>query len=253
MKNKGSFIVTGGCSGIGKSVLDAFYDRFDEANILNIDVRDESNPIDVRNYTGVLKAIQETVREGEENYLFSNAGIALFMDSKTNKHADFIQAPIEQLHAMVDINLNGQINVLHAFINSVISKKAKGNIIVISSISAFHSGGPGMAVYDATKAAISTLAQRLVPYYKYNRINIIEPGSVSTNIGGWNDDFTPCQAGLDLVKEGQELDKKRLGGREVSLQQIVNVTEFLFFKEHGLNGAEIVVDEGLTLMGREGY
>lgn len=253
MKNKGSFIVTGGCSGIGKSVLNAFTDRFIEKNTLNIDVNNPSNPIDIRNYDSVLKSIQDTVREGEENYLFSNAGVVFFLDSKGNKQVDFINAPIEQLHAMVDINFKGQINVLHAFINAVINKKARGNIIVISSISAFHSGGPNMAVYDSTKAAISALAKRLVPYNKYICINIIEPGSVRTNIGGWNTDFTTCKLGLNLVEDGQELDIKKLGGREVSLSQIVSLTEFLFFNEHGLNGAEIVADEGLTLMGREGY
>lgn len=109
-----------------------------------------------------------------------------------------------------------------------------------------------MAVYDATKAAISALAKRLVPYNKIIRINIIEPGSVRTNIGGWNTDLTPNQSGKVLVKEGQDSDFKRLG-EEVTLENIVNAVEFLFFKEHGLNGAEIVIDKGLTLMGREGY
>ena len=207
----------------------------------------------MRDYYVVKDAIKNVVKEGETNYLFSNAGVAFFIDAKTGTQVDFVNSPIEQLHDMVDINLKGQINILHSFINAVIEKQAKGNIIVVSSISAFHSGGSSMAVYDSTKAAISALAKRLVPYNKYIRINIIEPGSVRTNIGGWNTDFTQCKEGIEIVKQGQDLDAKRLNNSEVSLQNIVNVVEFIFFSNHGLNGAEIVVDEGLTLIGREGY
>ncbi len=245
MKQRGSLIVTGGSSGIGEAVLLELQNKVN--SVSNID---QQIGIDVRDYDSVLEVMQKTIIANEENFLFSNAGVAFFTNNK-GQVVDFASAPISQLHDMVDINLKGQINVLHAFIKTITEKNATGNIVVTSSISAFHSGGVNMAVYDATKAAISALAQRLVPYSN-TRINIIEPGSIRTNIGGWNPDFSANTQGLNLVKQGQDSDQQSLG-REVSLEQIVNVVCFLFFENHGMNGSKIVIDEGLTLSGRKDY
>ena len=245
MAKKGTLIVTGGSSGIGKAVLSSLCNEFN--NCLCLDVK---SGVDVRNYESVLLFMQKNISENEENFLFSNAGVVFFTDN-TGQVVDFANAPIEQLHDMVDINLKGQINVLHAFVKTLQEKNATGNIVVTSSISSFYSGGVNMAVYDATKAAISALAQRLVPYRNI-RINIIEPGSVRTNIGGWNPDFSMNQNGLDVVRAGQDGDKKALG-KEVTINQIVSLVKFLFFEDHGMNGSKIVVDEGLTLNSRDNY
>lgn len=240
-------IVTGGSSGIGKAVLDALSSRMET---LNIDINSQ-NPVDVRDYSAVFKAIGEFVCEGK-NFLLSNAGVAFFTDA-LGEAVDFANAPITQLHDMVDINLKGQINVLKAFIGSVMEKGGTGNIVVVSSISAFHSGGPNMAVYDATKAAVTALALRLVAYQsKGIRINVIQPGSVRSNIGGWNTDFSVNEHGLRIVKEGQDGDQRKLGD-EVSVEEIVNSVKFLFFENHGMNGAVMTIDKGLTLVGRENY
>lgn len=247
-KNKILF-VTGGSSGIGNAVLNSFLNKGLEC--VNLDVRGNP-PIDVRNFSDVKNLFDNRVISGK-NFLLANAGVAYFTDSQ-GKIVDFANAPIEQLHAMVQVNLIGQINILQAFIGKVIQKCGSGNIVVISSISADFSGGPNMAVYDATKAAITALAKSLVPYQKNDiRINILQPGSIRTTIGGWNPDGTINQAGLDIVKIGQDTDQKKLGGKEVSLSQIVNWVNFLFFSDHGANGAVITIDEGLTLMGREDY
>lgn len=250
--NSGSLVVTGGCHGIGKAILEGMSNKFIPERTFNIDIKNPEYTVDVRNYTQVLAVMEKAIRPETNNYLLSGVGVVFFLDPKTQEPVDFINAPVEQLRAMVEINLIGQINVLHAFIGTVLEKRAKGNIVVVSSISAFHSGGPNMAVYDATKSAISALAKRLVPYQPNIRINTIEPGSVRTNIGGWTPNLNVSQEGLRIVKEGQDGDAIRLG-KEVSLSQVVNLTKFLFFSDHGLNGARIVVDEGLTLMGRDGY
>ncbi len=247
---KGSLIVTGGFSGIGKAVLDKISGRFYKKNVCNIDVRAKP-PIDVRDYEAISSVMKRVIVRGETNYLFSAAGVIFLTDPETGRAADFSKAPIDQLRAMVEINFMGTINVLHAFISELNRKKASGNVIVVSSISSFYSGGPNMAVYDATKAAISALAKRLVPY-KNIRINIIYPGSVRTNIGSWKQDFSEDVAGRQIVKQGQDADEKRLG-KQVLICQIAEFVEYLFFRNHGMDGADIVIDEGLTLMGRENY
>lgn len=249
MVEKGSLIVTGGASGIGKAVHERLEKRFTDPRIL--DIKHQQNPIDVRDYSAVKKLMEGSIVSGEINYLFSAAGVVFFIDENSRQVVDFASAKPEMLRAMVDINLMGTINTLHAFISTMKAKKASGKIVVVSSISAFHSGGPGMAVYDATKAAITALAKRLIPYRDIT-INTIQPGSVRTNIGGWNEDMSISPQGLSLVKDGQDADQKRLQN-EVTLEQIANVTEFLFFGNHGMNGAELTIDDGLTLLGRDGY
>lgn len=251
MTRTGCLLVTGGSSGIGQAIRTALIGEFLPEHTANIDVHDPNNPVDVRDYDAVLETMTKVVVPNCTNYLFSGAGVVFFIDPHTKQPVDFAAAPITQLRAMAEINFIGQINVLHAFIQTVLTRKAQGNIVVVSSISAFYSGGPNMAVYDATKAAISALAKRLVPY-KDICINIIDPGSVRTGIGSLNPDFTHSCEGAAIVKQGQDADDQRLG-HGVSLKQIEEVTRFLFFADHGINGAEIVIDGGLTLLGRESY
>lgn len=249
MKMDGSLIVTGGSSGIGKAVLEDVGKMFRSENLLNIDAR-AAKPIDVRDFAAVDAAINSAVIPGQCNYLFSAAGVVFF--TKNGQIVDFINEPIEQLRAMVEINFLGTINVLKSFISTVYEHEGTtGNIVVVSSISSFFSGGPNMAVYDATKAAISAICKRLVPYRNI-RINVISPGSVRTNIGAWDLNFRKNPVGKEIVRQGQDADAIRIG-KEVKTKQIAEVTNFLFFADHGMNGADLVIDEGLTLAGREGY
>jgi len=246
----GSLIVTGSESGLGMAVAEAFAPMFAVNRVLRMDVRGQP-AIDVRDHRAVRTALDLAIEPRSMNYLFHSAWAAFFTSPANGEPVDFIGAPIDQLRAMVDINVMGTINVLHSFIGSLVERHARGNIVVVSSVSSFHSGGPNMAVYDATKAAITALVKRLVPY-KHIRANIISPGSVRTGIGGFHPDMRPDPDGARLVKSGQDGDARRLG-TEVTVEHIVRLARTLFFEETGMSGADIVVDEGLTLMGREGY
>ena len=247
-----SFIVSGGSSGIGKAILESLRsDRVDGDSVLNLDVHAKDS-IDVRDYEGVRKAIKRAIIAGGVHYFIGSAGL-VFLTDEHDQPADFVQMDIERLQMMIDINLKGVVHTVHALLNEVFAAGASAHLVLISSISAFHSGGPNMAVYDATKAAISAFAQRLVPYASRGiRVNVLQPGSVRTNIGGWDSEYQPCPSGLAIVEAGQDQDAQRLG-KEVTLNQITRLTKFLLFEDHGLNGAIITADEGLTLTGRAGY
>jgi NAD(P)-dependent dehydrogenase (short-subunit alcohol dehydrogenase family) len=247
-----SFIVSSGSSGIGKAILESLSFRaLHGESVLNIDVH-AKDALDVRDYDGVRSAIRRAVVPHGMHYFIGSAGVVFLTDSK-GQPADFVSMDIERLQMMIDSNLKGMVHTVHALLNEVFAVGGSANLVLISSISAFHSGGPNMAVYDATKAAITAFAQRLVPYASRGvRINVIQPGSVRTNIGGWSADYQPCPAGQSIVRTGQDHDARRLG-KELHLEQIVRVSEFLLFEDHGLNGAVITADGGLTLAGRGGY
>lgn len=248
----GAFIVTGGSSGMGEAVLDKFKWKFSPHRVFNIDVNYCARPLDVRDYEAVYSVMEMAIIPEVTNYLFSGVGALFVLDPESKKPADFASLPITHSLAMANINFIGQMNVLHAFFNVVREREALGNVVVVSSIAASISCGPVHAVYGATKAALSKLAKDLSLLSPRVRINIVSPGSVRTNIGAWNLDFTLSHEGAHAVQHGQDADQKALG-REVTLQQIINNVGFLFFTDHGLNGAEIVIDEGLTKLVREGY
>ena len=240
--------MTGGFSGIGAGLLRSLEPDFQPEYIANIDIQ---TGCDVRNYEDVFKRMEAVIVPGELNYLVSNAGV-VFLRNSNGGSPDFASMPLETLHDMVHINLLGQINVLHAFINLLRQKNATGNVVAMSSISAFYSGGLNMAVYDATKAAIVALAKDLVGEKTLRCINVLQPGSIRTNIGGWFSDFTVDSEGLSAVKRGQDEDSERLRS-EVTIDHICSMVRYLFFTDHGMNGSVITIDAGLTLCGREGY
>lgn len=255
MKKK--LFITGASNGIAAGLLDYFSNKYDD--IINIDILSPEDSmkkywkgsVDIRDYEAVFSLMESEFAVDCEFDLISSAGVVYLTDGQNEEVKDFINMPILLLHQMVEINLKGQINVLHSFLSLLNKYQKRGNIIVISSISAFHSGGPNMAVYDATKAAITALAKRLVPYNNVT-INIIEPGSVRSEIGSWKKDFTVDQGGRTAVKSGQDADAKQLE-KEVSITNIAELCNFLLFANHNMNGAELVIDAGLTLIGRPSY
>lgn len=247
----GSLIVTGGSpGGIGAAILNAFSPSFAPERVVNLDVRG-TPAVDVRDYEAVRGALSPIVHRDGINYLFHAAGLIHLAHPNTGEVLDFYNTPPEMLRDMVDINLTGTIYVLRAYAELLQERGTRGNAVVVSSISAHHPGGPGMAVYGATKAAISWLCQHLVPNPNF-RLNVIEPGSVRTRIGGWSPEFGENQVGLERVRHGQDGDAERLG-REVSLAHLVEEVRYLFFADHARDGSRVTVDFGLTLLGREGY
>ena len=248
----GALIVTGASpGGIGAAVLDAFSGKFAPGRTHNLDLRDPTGPIDVRDAEQVAQAIREAVVPGEMNYLLHAAGIVHLAHPESGEPIDFFNSPLELLHQMITVNVGGTINVLRAFADALRERAAQGNVVVVSSISAEYSGGAAMAVYGATKAAISWLSQQIAVHPRW-KVNILEPGSVRTNIGAWTPAFSENLAGREMVAHGQDGDAARLGG-EVSKAMIVEEVRYLFFAPHGRNGSRVMVDLGLTTAGREGY
>ncbi len=117
---------------------------------------------------------QIKAKHGRIDVLFVNAGVAYF-------------APIDQtdeafFDKQFDINVRGA----YFLAKHAVSIMPDGGAIIFTGSTAGSSGGPGMSVYGATKAAIRsfsrTLAAELAP--RNIRVNTVSPGPIETPIFG---------------------------------------------------------------------
>jgi NAD(P)-dependent dehydrogenase (short-subunit alcohol dehydrogenase family) len=137
--------------------------------------------------------------------------------------------PIGSWRWILDLNINGTLNVVNAVIEHMIARQY-GRIINVGSIAA-KVGIPKLAVYAASKGAIvsftKSLAMELGPHNI--TVNCVSPGMVSAS------EETPACDGTFL-------------GRKSSPGEQASVIVFLASDEASfVTGADYLVDGGRTL------
>jgi NADP-dependent 3-hydroxy acid dehydrogenase YdfG len=184
-------VVTGASSGIGEATARALAaggarvallarrrDRLDalaaglgeDAVAITADVQSASDLADAAEAIGA--------RLGRPDLVVANAGVML-----ASRFAS--QAPGDQ-DRMVDINVTGVIRTARAFLPALREAAAQGasaDLVTISSVAA-HQRFDGYAVYSATKAAVTALAQglRLELGPEGVRVTNVEPGLVTSEL-----------------------------------------------------------------------
>lgn len=166
MNRKGVIFITGAASGIGRATALLFaakgwfvglYD-IDEQGLASLQAEigeDDScyGKMDVADLKSVQEAVTHfaTFTGDEMDVLFNCAGIL-----RMGPHE---KLPIEEQHLIVDVNLKGILNCIKASFELL--KRTKGaRIINMSSASSLY-GSAELAVYSATKSAVSSLTESL--------------------------------------------------------------------------------------------
>lgn len=245
--SRSALVVTGGSSGMGKAVLEVL--KLVYSVCLNLDLACD---VDVTNKSQVKMSFELLDSENlEELYVFSNVGLEVFCRADGSP-VNFLDDDYDIKHT-VDANLISHLNVIRESVNFAKRKKLKKlNIILNSSIAAYCIGGVTFAAYCAAKAGVSNIPSNLATLSLQQGftfdfiINAIEPGSVRTNVGTKDLQGNYCSAGADFVTRSQDADKALLGGREVSMDNIVNTVMYLFFANHAHRGNTFPIDFGLT-------
>jgi NADP-dependent 3-hydroxy acid dehydrogenase YdfG len=177
-------VITGASSGIGAATAQAFaaeghpqlllarrIDRMKALGLPNAMCR----VVDVRDREAVANAVKDAEEKyGPADCLFNNAGIARLGDIAKQDPAEWDE--------MIDINVNGVMNGVHAVMDGMI-KRRRGTIVQMSSI-AGRKVYPDHTVYCGTKYFVhgmsDSLREHLAPHDV--RVIVISPGVIETEV-----------------------------------------------------------------------
>jgi NADP-dependent 3-hydroxy acid dehydrogenase YdfG len=128
--------------------------------------------VDVTDEAAVSQAVSASIEEwGGLDVCIPNAGLGIFAPLKEAALSDWKQ--------MIDVNIGGVLNTLHACLPSLIENK--GHVIQIGSIAA-RNVFPNSGVYCATKHAVLALSESLRLEFREDlAVTTINPGAVNTS------------------------------------------------------------------------
>jgi NAD(P)-dependent dehydrogenase (short-subunit alcohol dehydrogenase family) len=135
--------------------------------------------LDVRDAAGIEAALDRVTSEvGLPTILVNNAGVP---DAK-RAH----RMPLDLVDAVLETNLRGPWLLATSLAGRLIAADRPGRIINLSSMSAYHYGGEGAALYSVTKAAVNRMTEALAVEWAAKGINVnaIAPGAFASEMMG---------------------------------------------------------------------
>ena len=241
--------VTGGASGIGKSVAGALAEAGADVAIVDVNIEGAeavakeiadatgSKTIaircDVTNQEDVEAMVAEVAGTyGKLDACFNNAGICLNVPAE--------EMTFEQWNKVININLNG-VFLCATAAGRVMLKQGYGSIINTASMSGHIVNVPQpQCAYNASKAGVSMLTKSLAIEWakKGVRVNCISPGYIGTDLTLNSEALKP------LIEQWNAMAPMGRLGRPEELQSIVvylagDTSSFT-------TGSDIIVDGAFT-------
>ncbi|MFC9254980.1 SDR family NAD(P)-dependent oxidoreductase [Amycolatopsis thailandensis] len=237
-------MVTGGASGIGRGVAEAFQSAGDRVVIADVDARAahelagelgaEHVELDISDPGSVDAALTLiTERFGAVDVLVNNAGLA-------GGGGPLVGLDIGVFDLCMRVNFRGTFLMTRAVGAHMLAAGTRGAIVNITSIGA-RQPTPGLGHYEATKAAVEALtrsaALELAPHGI--RVNAVAPGPV----------LTPMTAGFASDTAARAAWEARIPlGTIASVADVVPSVLFLASVDAGhLTGVSLQVDGGQLL------
>jgi NAD(P)-dependent dehydrogenase (short-subunit alcohol dehydrogenase family) len=182
-------VVTGGASGIGKGVAQRLVERGAQVVIADIEeaplhaaaeeIGADGFRTDVSDAASVQALADHVMdRFGKVNLVFNNAGIG--------PESPVAEMALADWRWIIDVNLWGVINGVHAFLPLLKRSGEPGYIVNTSSMGGFVADMPGLGAYATTKFAVTglteALAAELAREGSHVGAAVLAPGTVRTNI-----------------------------------------------------------------------
>ncbi len=155
-------IITGAASGVGRHFATELHSRRQHMRLVLADVDGEAladafapdenvvlEAFDIRSAQDWQRVLERTLaRFGAIDYLFNIAGI--------DRVAMFIEQPLTNVDALVDVNLKGSLYGMRLVAEQMVAR-GSGHIINMSSLAGI-APTPGSSIYSATKFALRAVS-----------------------------------------------------------------------------------------------
>lgn len=252
-----SVYITGGASGIGKAVVDAFIAEGATVTVLDRSAQgldklkqQYSERVqcvigDVTEYQDHVRAVQQAVEAYEKlNILIANAGVF-------DGFAKFDQVTSEALSDAYDllfsINVKGYFYAAKAALDEL--KKTNGNIIFTVSGAGFYPDGGGVWYTASKHAQIGLMRQLAFELAPHIRVNAVAPGGTLTALHT----IPPLQPFVKAVNnETKAKSIKTRNPLQIAMESEDHVGPYLLLaseKSRAITGEVISSDGGLAVRG----
>ncbi|WP_310619250.1 SDR family oxidoreductase [Flexibacterium corallicola] len=227
-------VVTGASSGIGAAVAKSFSDaghpllllarRLDRLEALNLP-NTICKQVDMTNRSQILEAVEEAEQQyGPVDGFVNNAGCMLLGEVATQNPEEWDQ--------MVDVNVKGVLNGIHAVLAGMIERNS-GSIINVSSL-AGRKTFPFHAAYCGTKFAVHAISENLREEVCGHNVRLITiaPGAVETEL--------LSHTTSEEIKDTYEGWKKDMDGA-LRAEDVANAVIYAYQQPQNVNVREIVL------------
>lgn len=240
-------IVTGGSRGIGKAIATSLAAegctivtcaRTEEqltAAVADLEATGATVlglPLDLTDPTRAQHLVDAAAeRFGRVDVLVNNVG--------GNRRKPFAETTDQDWEDIFNLNVQTHIRCSRAVIPHM-QQAGSGSIVFISSIFGREAGGPGLSIYNTTKASLISIAKIMaLELAKDNiRVNSVAPGSIRFPGGSWDRRCIADPEGMQTFID-QNLPLGRFGRAE----EVADVVTFLSSARASLiTGASICVD-----------
>jgi NAD(P)-dependent dehydrogenase (short-subunit alcohol dehydrogenase family) len=226
-------VVTGGASGIGRTIADAFAGVGARVAIFDVAAGGpDGYKVDVRDESQVKAAFDEVMtRHGRVDVLFNNAGIALRRPTTELSLGDW--------NTVVAVNMTGVFLCAREAARHMLAGGRGGRIINTASIMGISGGGlyPNIS-YQATKGAVVNMTRALAVEWARQgiRVNAIAPTWVRTPL------IRPITENPEVMKRIEEITPM---GRIAEPEELVGAVLFLASRASAMvTGHVLAVDGG---------
>lgn len=240
-------VVTGGTSGIGKAICEAFVAAGSKVVFTGLEHQDRidhtaaeigagaiGRKIDAGSVAAMAALLDDVkATHGRLDVLVANAGVGL--------HAPLGKITEEQFDTMIRTNVKG---VLFATQSALPLMEAGASIIWVGSTGSDRPV-PGMSVYCGNKAALRAMAQSVIHDIKGSgiRINVLSPGPTDTE--SLRGAFEKAGGKEGVEKAISQIEERSPVGRIGAPSEVAAVAVFLASDASSyVDGAELFVDGG---------